>query len=59
MLTTKIFDRYRDYLTSKIDLNNENNILDEVFIILKINKLFSSTLAFQGNNSSYNLIIKE
>jgi len=45
MLTPKNFDRYKDYLTNKIDLNNENNIFDEIFIILEINILFSSTLA--------------
>ena len=40
----KTLNRYKDYLTNKINPNDEANIIDELVIILDIDILFNSTL---------------
>ena len=44
MSKSKKFNRYKDYSANKTNINDENNIVHESFIILDINILSNSTL---------------
>ena len=45
MRKSKKFNRYKDYSANKININDENNIVQELFIILDTVILSNSTLA--------------